>query len=107
MSRSYKHTPYCGIQKDKFYKKYFNRKVRRNKNYDEDAEVLNHNQYKKKTDAWSICDYDEIGTTNFQKYYERQLYLHEVYKRQFSHYNEPRPTRDQCWKEYKLTYFRK
>ena len=107
MSRSYKHTPYCGMQKDKFYKKYFNRKVRRNKDYDEDAEVLQYNQYKKKTDTWAICDYDEIGTTNFQKYYERQLYLHEVYKRQFPHYNEPRPTREQCWKEYKLTYFRK
>ncbi len=107
MSRSYKHTPYCGMQKDKFYKKYFNRKVRRNKDYDEDTEVLNHNQYKKKTDTWAICDYDEIGMTNFQKYYERQLYLYEVYKRQFPHYNEPRPTRKQCWKEYKLTYFRK
>ena len=107
MSRSYKHTPYCGMQKDKFYKKYFNRKVRRNKDYDEDAEVLQYNQYKKKTDTWAICDYDEIGMTNFQKYYERQLYLYEVYKRQFPHYNEPRPTRKQCWKEYKLTYFRK
>lgn len=107
MSRSYKHTPYCGMEKDQFYKRYFNRKIRRDKNYDEDAEVLNHNQYKKKTDTWSICDYDEIGTTNFQKYYERQLYLYEVYKRQFPHYNEPRPTRKQCWKEYKLTYFRK
>lgn len=107
MSRSYKHTPYCGMKKDQFYKKYFNRKIRRNKNYDEDDENLHHNQYKKKTDTWSICDYDEIGTTNFQKYYERQLHLHEVYKQMFPSYNDLPPTREQCWKEYKLTYFRK
>ena len=29
MSRSYKHTPRSGEQKDKFFKKYANRKVRR------------------------------------------------------------------------------
>lgn len=106
MSRSYKHTPYCGMKKDQFFKKYSNRKLRHNKNY-EDDENLQYSQYKKKTDTWSICDYDEIGTTNFQKYYERQLYLHEVYKQIFSHYKEDPPTRKECWKEWRLTYFRK
>ena len=106
MSRSYKHTPYCGMKKDRFFKKYSNRKLRHNKNY-EDDENLQQSQYKKKTDAWSICDYDEIGTTNFQKYYERQLYLHEVYKQMFPHYKEDPPTRKECWKEWRLTYFRK
>ena len=107
MSRSYKHTPYCGLQKSKFYKKYSNRQIRRNKNYDEDYENLQHSQYKKQTDAWDICDYYEIGTTNFQKYYERQLYLHEVYKQMFPHYKEDPPTRKECWKEWRLIYFRK
>lgn len=107
MSRSYRHTPYHGMQKDKFYKKYFNRKLRRNKNYNEDSENLQYGQYKKKTDAWDIWDWAVIGTTNFDKYYEHQLQLHEEFKWHFSSYDENPPTRKQCWKEWRLTYFRK
>ena len=69
MSRSYKHTPYCGDKKNKFFKKYFNRKLRRNKlknNY-------KYNSYKKDSCSWDICDYYWIETKNFDDYYRRQV----------------------------------
>ena len=43
MSRSYKHTPYCGDKKDKTLKKYANRRLRRRK-LEHD---LQHNSYKR------------------------------------------------------------
>ena len=65
MSRSYKHTPYCGLKKDKFFKNYANRKLRRRK-LDHD---LQHRSYKKDFCSWEICDYYEIETKNFEEYY--------------------------------------
>jgi len=64
MSRSYKHTPRCGDTKDKFFKNYANRRLRRKK--------LTHNfkykSYKKDSCTYDICDYEDVGTT-FEEYY--------------------------------------
>ena len=102
MSRSYKHTPYSG-ERDKFYKKYANRRLRRKK-LDHD---LQHGSYRKDSCSWDICDYSWIETTNFENYYRRQvehwLYLqsHGWTKRKSF------PTRKEVWNEYQKLYKRK
>lgn len=64
MSRSYKHTPRCGDKKDKFFKNYANRRLRRNKL----IHNLQHKSYKKNFCSYDICDYDSVGLT-FERYY--------------------------------------
>ena len=58
MSRSYRHTPYGGMPKDKFHKKYANRKIRQ---IPLDQLPLNHSSYKKNYERWLICDYRGVG----------------------------------------------
>lgn len=65
MSRSYKKTPRCGDTKDKFFKKYANRKVRRN-----NTNHYNHKSYKKLSCSWDICDYETVGRT-FEEYWKK------------------------------------
>ena len=57
MSRSFKHTPRCGDKKDKFYKNYANRRLRRKQL----IHNLQHKTYKKDTCSYDICDYEEVG----------------------------------------------
>jgi len=103
MSRSYKHTPYCGLKKDKFYKKYANRKLRRKK-LDHDYQ---HGAYKKDTCSWDICDWYEIVTKNFEEYYKSCVqFWYENHTRWYM-LNEPFPTKEQCWKQYQEWYIRK
>ena len=64
MSRSYKKTPRCGDTKDKFFKRYANRKLRRKKL----THQLQHKSYKKDLCTYDICDYEQIGTT-FEEFY--------------------------------------
>lgn len=70
MSRSYKHTPRAGDKKDKFFKRYANKKLRRNK--------LNHNlqnsSYKKNFPTWDICDYESVNKSFEQYVYNRKKY---------------------------------
>ena len=67
MSRSYKHTPRAGSTKDKYFKKYANRKVRR---LPMDEHSLNGNTYKKVFASYEICDYETVGIS-FEQYWER------------------------------------
>ena len=67
MSRSYKHTPRAGDTKDKFFKKYANRKVRR---LPTDEHPLKGKSYKKVFCQYDICDYETVGTS-FEQYWER------------------------------------
>ena len=55
MSRSYKKVPRSGDKKDKFFKNYANRKLRRDKFHNFD-----HNNYKKNFCSWNICDFESI-----------------------------------------------
>ena len=66
MSRSYKKVPVAALPKDKFFKNYFNRRVRRN------DETLNNSSYKKLSQSYDICDYrgDSMSFTDF---WEREV----------------------------------
>ncbi len=105
MSRSYKHTPYCGLKKDKFFKNYANRKLRHRK-LDHD---LQHRSYKKDFCSWEICDYYEIETKNFEEYYKSRVQRWRENRNRWymADYDEPCPTREECWKEYQKWYIRK
>ena len=103
MSRSYKHTPYCGDTKDRKMKRYANKKLRRQKlthNYQ-------HNSYKKETCSWDICDYYEIQTKNFNNYYQSCVARWYRYQNLWYMRDEPFPTREECWNEYQKWYIRK
>lgn len=106
MSRSYKHTPYCGLKKDKFYKTYSNRKLRRKKLYHN----LQHKLYRKDFCSYDICDYYTIETKNFDEYYKNCIdswnYWQNCYGYRFRR-EEPFPTREECWKNYKKLFLRK
>ena len=105
MSRSYKHTPYCGLKKDKFFKNYANRRLRRRK-LDHD---LQHKSYKKDFGSWEICDYYEIETKNFEEYYKSCVqYWRDNHNRWYmADYDKPCPTRKECWEKYQKLYIRK
>ena len=67
MSRSYKKTPRSGDTKDKFFKNYANRKLRRNKFHN-----LQHKSYKKNFCSYDICDYETICKT-FEEWWQLRL----------------------------------
>lgn len=99
MSRSYKKTPYCGLPKDKEYKRYANRRLRRKKLTSD----LQHKSYRKDFCSWEICDYQEVGTS-FEKYWSRVVkYWHQWYFR----FNDDFPNRDECYREWYSMYKRK
>lgn len=54
MARSYKKHPYCGDRKDRFYKNYANRRLRR---LPIEEEISSGKNYKRYTCSWKICDY--------------------------------------------------
>ena len=101
MSRSYKHTPYVGDKKSKFFKNYANRKLRRNK--------LNHNlqykAYRKNFCSYDICDF-YWRFNNFEDYYRWRLKHHYDGLWGFHDYGPP-PSRKECWKDYVKYYTRK
>lgn len=100
MSRSYKHTPYSGDTKDRFMKKYANRKLRRKKL----EHNLQYNSYKKDLCSWDICDYATVETKNFEEYYKSCIQRWHKWGR---YTYEPYPNREECWKEYQKWYIRK
>lgn len=99
MSRSYKHTPYSGLKKDKFFKKYANKKLR-HKYMDGE---LKYNAYKKDLCCYDICDYKEIGTS-FNCYYKNKI---KNWYRWRQYMGEPFPIKDNVKQEYNKIYRRK
>ena len=97
MSRSYKHTPRCGDTKNKFFKKYANRRVRR---LPIDEHLLNNKSYKKVTCSWNICDYETVGTS-FEQHWR------DLIKRWQGKYDLPYPDRDEAYQEYCRWFLRK
>lgn len=77
MSRSYRKSPFCGDRKDKFFKNYSNRIIRRShkvSNIDEEPVKYNGGKYKRVFEAWTICDFWDRWTYNeckafYHKYY--------------------------------------
>lgn len=89
MSRSFKRTPRCGDQKDKDFKKYANRKIRRDK-----FNNLQHKSYKKNFCSYDICDYETVGET-FEEYWRSCLnswhqwrYKYDPYPNRLTAYRE-------------------
>ena len=99
MSRSYKKTPRSGDTKDKFFKRYANRRLRRRK-LDID---LQHKSYKKDFCSYDICDYETVGTS-FENFWRDRVKWWHAWRK---YYNEPFPTREEAWKDYNRWYKRK
>lgn len=77
MSRSYKHTSFCGGT-NKFFKKYANRRVRRKKM----DLILPKGSYRKVSDSWQIKDYFDLREwenywylINDNYFWKRNVYL--------------------------------
>ena len=98
MSRSYKHTPRAGDTKDKFFKKYANRKVRRLP-IDERPKG---NAYKKVFCQYDICDYETVGTS-FEQYWESLV--KRWYEWEWKYFEFP--DRDEAYEEYRRWFLRK
>lgn len=99
MSRSYKHTPRSGDQKNKYFKKYANRKVRR---LPMDEHPSNGNAYKKVFASYEICDYETVGMS-FERYWE--CLVKRWYE--WTWQSEPFPDRDKAYQEYCRWFIRK
>ena len=100
MSRSYKRTPRSGQQKDKFFKNYANRRLRR---LPTDEHPYNNCTYKKVSCSWNICDYEDVGTS-FEQYWERLVKSWHQWR---TYNNIPLPSREQAYEEYCRWYKRK
>ena len=99
MSRSYKHTPRSGDQKDRYFKRYANRRVRR---LPIDEHPLKGNDYKKVFCQYEICDYETVGTS-FEQYWERLVKRWYEWEWRF----EPFPDREEAYEEYRRWFIRK
>lgn len=99
MSRSYKKTPRSGEQKDKYFKRYANRRLRRKK-----LDInLKNKTYRKDFCYYDICDYETVGMT-FERFYQKRLKFWHMYHR---FYGEPYPTREEAKKDYNRWFKRK
>ena len=98
ISRSYKGTPRCGDTKDKFFKRYANRKVRRLP-IDERPKG---NAYKKVFCQYDICDYETVGTS-FEQYWESLV--KRWYEWEWKYYKFP--DREEAYQEYCRWFIRK
>lgn len=103
MSRSRKKTPYSGDRKDRGYKKYANRKVRRRLKNPEAN--YNHKEYKKVFSSYDICDYCTLAG-DFETFYKDEIsrwYRWQVYP----HLNYDFPTCEKAYQDYMRYYIRK
>ena len=100
MSRSYKKTPRSGDRKDKYFKRYANRRLRRMSLEHLD---LKGKSYKKTFCSWNICDYETVGTS-FEQYW---LSVVRSWHRWQKELNEPFPDREQTYQDYIKWFKRK
>ena len=98
MSRSFKHTPRSGDTKDKFFKRYANRKVRRLPI----DEHLKGNTYKKVFCQYDICDYETVGIS-FEQYWESLVKRWYNWEWRYSEF----PDREEAYQEYCRWFIRK
>jgi hypothetical protein len=101
MSRSYKHTPRSGNKKDKFFKRYANRKVRHQ--LPTDKHSLKGAAYKKVFCQCNICDYETVGIS-FEQYWKRLVKSWYAWKRDYGY---PYPDREKVYQEYCKWFLRK
>ena len=98
MSRSYKYTPRAGDKKDKFFKKYSNRRLRKLPL----EETYSHKTYKKANQSWNICDYESVGIT-FEEFWKERVGFWYRWRYQY----EPFPDKKQAYKDYCRWFLRK
>ena len=94
MSRSYKHTPYCG-GRNKFSKKQANRRVRRNKM----DLSLSKSGYKKVYCSWEIRDYWD-GFISADEYYAIQIKWWHDWRYRYKSYPDYNETKNEYMKYY-------
>ncbi len=89
MSRSYKKTPYSGLPKDQFFKRYANKKLRQLHRQGKD--VPDGKSFRKLMNSWNICDYSNI--MKFEKFVQFRTRnslvtseLKELYCKWFKYY---------------------
>lgn len=87
MSRSYKKTLRSGDCKDKFFKNYANRKLRRNK-----FEDLQNGSYKKNFSSWQICDFNSLNWS-FEEHWNMTL-------KRCSKWNLPIPNKKEIYRKW-------
>ena len=90
MSRSYKKTPRSGDKKDRFFKNYANRKLRRDK-----YSTLQHKSYKKNFCSYDICDYETVGET-FEEWWRHCIKSWYQWRYRY----EPYPTREEEYRKW-------
>ena len=73
MSRSYKHTPYCGDKKTKWAKRQANKLVRSKMERWNIQDEINFSWYKKISNSWNICDYYNISTWKEHLAYRKRI----------------------------------
>ena len=95
MSRSYKKTPRSGDKKNRYFKRYENRCLRK-LSFEHD---LNHCSYKKYGESWNICDYETVGIS-FEVYWRRL-------KRRFHNQPQVLGTKEEAYQEYQKWFIRK
>ena len=94
MSRSYKKVARSGDVKDKFYKNYSNRKIRRRK-----YETFPHMSYKKVLGQWDICDYNSVYYS-FEEYWESEV----RWWREYFYKWKPFPDKKECYRKWYRWY---
>ena len=92
MSRSYKHTPYCGDTKHN--KEVANRRIRR-KMRNPEFEMANGKAYKKHYCSWEICDF--CHKKSFESYYRSSV-------ERAIRFNEPIPSKEKLYKQWYKWY---
>lgn len=95
MSRSYKKTPRCGDTKDRYMKRYANRKLRKLPLED----TLQHKQYKKNFCSWEICDYETVGET-FEQHWKWAVSSWHRWRYRY----EPFPNREEEYRKWYKWY---
>ena len=98
MSRSFKKTPRAGDIKSKFHKTYSNRRLRRRRIDEDNAELVN-KSYKKYHNSWDICDY-EITHLTFEEYWKKIV-------QHCKKFNDELPSKEEVYKAYYKMYKRK
>lgn len=94
MSRSYKKVARSGDIKDSFYKRYSNKKIRRQKN-----KIFPRMLYKRNGEKYNICDYSTIYYS-FEDYWKSEV---ERWRNYYYKYKDF-PKKEEVYKEWYRYY---
>ena len=101
MSRSYKHTPYCGDRKSKDMKRFANKRVRQRLKHSDYLPVAA--EYKRMFESYDICDFCTCEYS-FEEYYLREV---NFWYQWYQYWGDSFPNREECWNDYCKYFLRK